>query len=115
MNDLPQDILDQIKDAYRLMATRAKYRPAAPSDGLGNITVPEDQLDLEIEAASYARRWWREEDGTTFQLGCCDYPTRAATIFAIEAARMMCGGFAQPEAGSLLRLALESLEEAGLA
>ncbi len=44
------------------MAREARYRPAAPSDGFGNITVPEDELDLDAEARAYAERWSREEE-----------------------------------------------------
>jgi hypothetical protein len=38
-------IFEQIAVAYRLMSERGHYRPAAPSDGFGNITVPLRQLD----------------------------------------------------------------------
>jgi len=36
------------------MAARAHYRPAAPSDGFGGITVPLEDLKTEAEA-----REWR--------------------------------------------------------
>jgi hypothetical protein len=70
----------------------AKYRPAAPSDGFGNITVPIQELDIDAEAAEYAENWWAEEDELMFAVGCCNFSTRPATIYAIEAARLMCGG-----------------------
>jgi hypothetical protein len=50
----------QIAAAYRRMAAEARYRPAAPSDGLGGITVPVEQLGLDAEAIRYARNWWAE-------------------------------------------------------
>ena len=93
----------QIVSAYRRMAEEARNRPAAPSDGLGNISVPvEDEL-LDHEAEDYARRWWKEEDGGQFYVGLCNYATRPATIFTVEAARALCG--AQDDlARNLLRM-----------
>jgi len=74
--------IEQIQAAYRRMAEGARYRPAAPSDGFGNITVPFEDLNLDEEAAKYAARWMTEEDEGVFRLGCCDFSTRAAAIFA---------------------------------
>lgn len=100
--------LEQIADAYRRMADEARYRPQAPSDGLGNITVALEQLDLDEEAETYARHWWTQEDDGEFYIGCCNYPTRAATVFAIEAARCLCG--AQDDVAlELLRMAVAEL------
>jgi hypothetical protein len=101
----------QIRDTYRRMATEARYRPAAPSDGLGNIAVPAEELDLDAEMDSYAERWTEEEDTARFHVGVCNYPTRPATIFAVEAARSLCGT-ADDVAVDLLRLALAELEKA---
>jgi hypothetical protein len=89
---MPPTTYEQIVDTCKRMADEARYRPAAPSDGLGNITVPSEELDLEAEADKYARRWNQEEDSRDFHVGVCNFPTRPATIFAIEAARSMCGG-----------------------
>ncbi len=100
---------DQIGCAYRRMAAKARYRPAAPSDGLGNITVPVEELVLDDEAERYARHWTSEENEGAFYIGCCNYSTRPATIFAIEAARLLCGG-ADDVARDLLRMALDDLE-----
>lgn len=106
---LRQNTFTQISDAYRAMARHAKYRPAAPSDGMGNITVPRDQLDMEHECRGYARRWAEEEDTQTFRIGCCNFPTRPATIYTVEAARLMCG-VADEEALRLLKMAVAELE-----
>jgi hypothetical protein len=106
---VPTDCREQIEAAYRRMAD-AGYRPAAPSDGLGNITVPVDELDVDAEAHQYATHWWAEEDMTIFTLGRANYPQRAAMIFAVEAARLCCvGGNAATVAHRLLELALEEL------
>jgi len=108
---LPNHTRKQIESAYRAMAEKAKYRPAAPSDGMGNISVPLKDLDLPEEAAEYARKWWKEEDKQSFDIGCCDQDTRPATIFAIEAARTMCGGVGgQNIALRLLKMAVADLK-----
>ncbi len=102
---------DQIADAYRAMARRARYRPAAPSDGLGNITVPDEQLDLEGECDAYTRHWYREEEAQAFRIGCCDFSARPALIYTVEAARMTCG-MEYDVAMELLKMAAEELERA---
>jgi hypothetical protein len=101
---LPEGIYRQLADAYRRMAREARYRPAAPSDGLGNIAMPPEELLLDAEAEDYARRWWRDEEDGAFTVGCCNHSTRPATVFAIEAARCLCGG-ADATALRLLRMA----------
>ena len=102
---------EQIENAYRTMATEAKYRPTAPSDGFGHIVVPDDELDLDAEARDYALRWWSEEDDGRFDIGSADFTTRKAMIFAVEAARLMAGGASnERHAAKLLRLALEEIE-----
>lgn len=107
-------VADQIAGAYRLMASRCRYRPAAPSDGFGHITVPPNELDLDAECLDYARQWWAEEDDLKFYIGCCNYDTRPATIFAIEAARNLCAGSDGDElARKLLEMALEAMGERG--
>lgn len=104
---------EQIRQAYKTMAEEARYRPAAPSDGMGNLTVPVESLDLEAEATKYAERWEAEEHVHSFWIGVCDYPTRPATIYAIEAARLMCGGSGTEEAViALLNLAIANVQAA---
>jgi hypothetical protein len=105
------EAFEQIRSAYKEMASQARYRPAAPSDGLGNITVSEAQLNLEREAADYANHWWNEEDRCVFNIGCCDFPSRRATIYAIEAARNMCAGRGgDTTALALLKMAVAEME-----
>lgn len=111
MTAIPLNCVTQIRDAYRRMAIIGRYRPMAPSDGFGNITVPDDELDLEAEAAGYARQWWDDEDAAAFRIGCCDFESRIATVFAVEAARQMCGGmFGARTALRLLRMAVAEME-----
>jgi len=107
---MPAAIEQQIGRAYRRMAREARYRPAAPSDGLGNITLPEEELDLDAEARAYAANWWRCEDEHTWTLGCANYEDRPTMILALEAARLCCSGAAsRPFARRLLEMALEEL------
>jgi hypothetical protein len=99
---------DIVASAYRRMASEARYRPAAPNDGFGNITVPLDTLDLDAEASDYARKWRAEEDTLKFYIGSADFLTRETMAYAIEAARLCASG--NPEVvRRLLNLALESL------
>jgi|HubBroStandDraft_6_1064221.scaffolds.fasta_scaffold233742_2 hypothetical protein len=105
------NVSEQIKSAYREMASKALYRPSAPSDGLGNISIPKEQLNLAREAEQYAAQWWKAEDDCIFFIGCCDFGSRRATIYAIEAARNMCGGSSgNPYALKLLKMAVKELE-----
>lgn len=113
MMQISRDIVEQIASAYKLMAEKARYRPAAPSDGVGNITAPPEKLNLERESLQYAESWWDQEDKRKFNVGCCNYSTRPATIFAIEGARLMCAGStANKTALELLQLAVEQLKSA---
>jgi hypothetical protein len=100
-------VLDQLHSTYEHMAPF--YRPAAPSDGFGHISVPIEKLDLDAECDKYAQRWWQEEDSLSFFIGCCNFPTRPATVYAIEAARLMCGGD-YVVALRLLSLAVQELQ-----
>lgn len=107
---MPEPWFDQITGAYRRMAAEARYRPQAPSDGCGNISCPVEELDLDLEADEYGFRWWREEEDCQYAIGCANYPTRPALIFAVEAARCLCGT-QDDVALRLLRMAVAALEE----
>jgi hypothetical protein len=93
------------------MVEKVRYRPAAPSDGLGNIAVPDRELNLEEECADYAEYWNGQENKRSFLIGCCNHVTRPATIFALEAARCMCAGSRGNErALKLLQMAVDDLK-----
>src|SRR5205085_11940212 len=89
MSELPLEVLQEIKHAYRLMAERAHYQPLGPLDEFESMAISATDLDLEPEMAEYAAAWWAQEDASTFRIGCCNAPTRAATIFVIEAAKAL--------------------------
>jgi hypothetical protein len=100
----------QIEDIYRRLAEEGRYRPAAPSDGMGGVLVPEDELDLDAEAADYAERWRAEEDGGNHHVGSCSKNDGSAFIFSIEAARIIAGGGGSGHAARLLRMAAAELD-----
>lgn len=68
------DEVDQIKDAYRQIATAGGF--ALPSDG---------------ELNDSAVRWMEDENRLAFHIGCPDGQARKALIWTIEAARLQCG------------------------
>lgn len=103
------DSMTQTRDAYLQMARVVGYRPCAPSDGLGTITVPLDQLDITREASAYATGWRVEEDRGAYEVGSPDYPDRPALIYVIEAARLLCGTDHR-RAAQLLRLAADDID-----
>jgi hypothetical protein len=113
---VPAECRTQIEAAYRAMAREARYRPCAPSDGLGNITAQESELDLDAEVQSYAEEWWGQEDDGTYLIGCANYPERPAMIYAVEAARLCCGEFGSRRyALRLLEMAARELRTEKLA
>jgi hypothetical protein len=83
--------LERLAEAY-LMLAELGYRPAAPSDGFGGITVPHAELEVSIEAREYARRFVAEEDSDRYYAGCTDYTFNRAAVLALEAFRLMNGG-----------------------
>lgn len=108
----PAATVTQIADAYKRMATEARYRPEAPSDGFGNITMPLEELDLDAEANAYAQRWWDQEEEATFLLGCANHRDRPPMIYALEAARLCCSGGDSPRfALQLAKMAVAELEQ----
>ena len=113
-DDIVRDKLMRFAQAYLMMA-QAGYRPAAPSDGLGNIQLSRDQCRdpqrLDQEAVEYAVAFAREDDDLTFRIGCSNYDTNCAFVLCIEAARLLCAGDTDKIALRLLNLAAKELEE----
>src|ERR1035441_6575044 len=64
---------DEIREAYLQMAEKARYRPQAPSDGMGGILLSlkelNDQSILEKEADAYAQRFAEQERTRSFYIG----------------------------------------------
>lgn len=113
--DIPK--LTRFYEAYLAMAQTARYRPAAPGDGCGGLYLTKaelaDPMVLAAEAKKYAVAFCNEEDSLGFAIGCTNYETNRATIYAIEAARQMCGGTdGNMTALRLLTMALAELKAA---
>lgn len=83
-------------EAYMRMAREARYRPQAPGDGLGNISLSTEELRdparLYQEAFEYALKFAAEENGLTFCIGCSNFATNRAFVWTIEAARLLASG-----------------------
>ena len=102
-------------EAYGAMADSAKYRPAAPSDGCGGISLSKAALgDREIlkqEASKYAAAFRKEDDAREFYIGCSNFDTNRALVYVIEAARQLCGGNAgNATALRLLKMAIDEIK-----
>lgn len=79
-------------DAYCQMAEQVLYRPAAPSDGFGHITIPTAELEASMEARDYVKRFLDEEAEDRYWVGNPDFSANRAFIWTLEALRLMCGG-----------------------
>lgn len=101
---------EQIEDIYRRLAEEGHYRPAAPSDEMGDLLVQEEELDLDAEAADYAERWRAAEDSGSYHIGSCSKSDRPAFIFSIEASRLIAGGGSSGHAARLLRMAADETD-----
>jgi hypothetical protein len=100
-------------EAYLQMATIAKYRPAAPGDGLGNLYLSQDELEdkglLMEEAVEYARRFAQEDEDLRFDVGCSKYDGCRALVYIIEAARSICATN-DKLAVKLLKMAIKEID-----
>lgn len=104
-------------EAYKLMAEEARYRPAAPGDGLGNVSLTKEEAAdpkrLDQEAERYALAFDKEEDTDHFHIGCADFDTNRAFVFTIEAARALASGCdGDALALRLLKMAIREVESA---
>jgi hypothetical protein len=99
-------------EAYLAMVEKARYRPRAPGDGIGSVLLTRKQLRdpgrLEKEALDYVKGFVAQEDTHSFWVGCTNFETNRATIYAIEAARCLCGG-ADDVALRLLQMAIDEI------
>jgi hypothetical protein len=109
---------DRIREAYIQMATIGRYRPLAPSDGLGNVELSKEELEdtqrLNDEATQYAKNFMKTEDaGGDFHIGVSDFVTNRALVYTIEAAGLLCAGAgATATALRLLEMAIEEVKHA---
>ena len=109
VEDIAKDKIMRFAETYLMMA-RTGYR----QDGLGNIQLDEERLYR--EAAEYALKFNREEDGRSFRIGCSNYSTNRAYVLSIEAARLLASGRDGDQyAARLLKLAIEEIEISAIA
>jgi hypothetical protein len=115
--------LDRYREVYLAMVKHAGYRPTAPSDGFGGITLSEEQMRdsavIEAEARRYAADFVKQDDDMDYQVGCPDFTFNKAFCLAIEAAKVMCGGPVTihgfdnvAAARTLLTMAIEEIDAA---
>jgi hypothetical protein len=113
MSTVPKQRYDRYREAYLQMAEEAGYRPAAPSDGMGNADLTAEQLrdrsQLEREAHQYALRFSAEEDTHRFRIEVSNFSTNRAFIYTIEAARCLATG-EEDVALSLLEMARNEVQ-----
>jgi len=109
-------VAPRIRAAYKKMAKKARYRPYAPSDGLGNISLTDAELAdpgrLEREAAT-AALIFDDDDKEHLHavIGCVNGDSAAAMFYCLQAAEVCCTGSGElPIAIALLKLAIEELE-----
>lgn len=106
--------MERYAEAYLRMAKEARYRPKAPGDGCGNVSLTAQQAAdrerLDREAWAYAEEFDREENDLSFIIGCSDFETNRAFIFTIEAARVLAGGEKQL-ALKLLAMAIDDIKQ----
>jgi hypothetical protein len=109
--------LGRYKQAYLEMAKRTKYRPGAPSDGMGHIQMSAEQLRdpaiLDREANRYAIGFVHQDDEMEYPMGCPDGGVNKGFFYAIEAARLPCSDYhARPFARELLKMSIEEIDAA---
>ena len=123
MTDLssPDLRFGRYREVYLAMARHAGYRPAAPGDGEGGITLTKEELldadVLEAEARRYAANFVKQDEEMKYPIGCPDFTFNKAFCLAIEAARIMCDGFVSihgfdnaAAARTLLTMAIEEID-----
>lgn len=106
---------ERVKDAYFSMAKKARYRPAAPGNGFGDVNLSDEQLAdkgiLDKEAEEYAIEFQKEEDSWKFNIGLSNFRTNRAFVYTIEAARALAGA-SDKLARELLVMAISDIDDA---
>lgn len=104
--------IERFTEAYIEMAKRAKYRPVAPGDGLGNVSLSAEEARdpdrLMREAKEYAARFLAADDAHQHSVGVSNYATNRALVYVIEAARSLCGA-TDNLALNLLQMAIDEI------
>jgi uncharacterized protein (DUF433 family) len=102
--------------AYTEMAEKTHFRPAAPSDVFGTISLSQEEVSdpdiLAQEARCYAENLaQQEEDGMLTIQGCTNGDTNKLFVFLFNAAQLCCGGCdALPYIKRLIHVAYDEAE-----
>lgn len=79
-----------------------------PGDIAGTIEIPEDKLEVDVQAAAYLERSKPEErDG--FYIGIPDLEGAKSIVYAIEAARLICQGSLRSAQAKKLEMAVAAI------
>ena len=92
---MKQTIEQRFAEAYQIMTKKVKYRPEAPSDGVGNIELNEDEINddgiLIEEALRYASKLKQEDDEAKFTLyGCTNWEYNRLFVYLLNASQLCC-------------------------
>jgi hypothetical protein len=117
MNAKRETFEDRIRDAYLQMADKVHFRPQAPSDGFGNVQLTDEEIAdperLAKEANAYVQRFVEQEKSLHFRIGTGDWTNARALVYAIEAAKALCGGASSIDlAIKLLNMATAEAQDA---
>lgn len=102
--------IEKATEAYRIMAELG-YRPGLSSDGLGNITTPRSEWDIDHEAEAYCKMFTEEEDTHRYAAGVTDYRSSIAAMLILEAFRLCNAGLLEGATTLVPRLLQRAAEE----
>jgi hypothetical protein len=106
-----EPVYNQLIPVYKQVAEKVRYRPMAPSDGFGNITVPIEELDINREAHEFAIEWWAQENEGSFWIGYVDFQFRPALVYSILAMRLLAGAFEKQDVIKSMTLLVMAMRE----
>ena len=114
---MSKERFNRFVEAYEMMAREGRYRPAAPGDGVGGISLAATELAdperLHREAQKYAQDFYAADNKMEHHTGCSNFSTNRAFVFVIEAARLLCSGSdGNPYALKLLEMATREIKAA---
>ncbi len=114
---MSEKISARFAEAYLTMVHDARYRPEAPSDGLGTVLLTADELRetgrLASEAQRYAEDLERQDRKGSFVLhGCTNWMQNKLFVYLLNATTLcFTGSGALPAQKRLLQSALREIEQ----
>jgi hypothetical protein len=106
--------IEPFTEAYKAMSLYVKYRPQAPSDGMGSLLMTKKEIEnpdiLDLEAKAYARELAECDYELEWTLhGCLDYKCAKVFVYIFNAATLCFSGEINL-VKKLLQLALLEIE-----